>query len=178
MARNVEIKAHLRDPSTIKSRVLDIKNMGDITVIGKIIQHDIFYGAINGRLKLRMFEDKTAQIISYNRSDISGPKLSVYEKVKLQEPYPLHMALSKALGIIGEVKNERFVYTVGQTRVHIDLVEGLGNFIELEVVLDVHQTPEYGQSVAEEFMKILDIKKEDLIAVSYFDLLHPDEEDE
>ncbi len=60
---------------------------------------------------------------------------------------------------------------VGQTRVHCDHVEGLGDFMELEVQMRDGQTPEEGQQIAEELMKKLDVQKEDLIAGAYIDLL-------
>ncbi len=60
---------------------------------------------------------------------------------------------------------------VGQTRVHCDHVEGLGDFMELEVQMRDGQTPEEGQQIAEETMKKLDVQKEDLIAGAYIDLL-------
>ena len=46
---------------------------------------------------------------------------------------PIQETLSKAVGIKGTVKKERLLYLVGQTRVHVDNVQGLGNFMELEV---------------------------------------------
>lgn len=169
-ARNIEIKAHLRDADNIKSKVLNITGLGDIRIIGKIIQYDKFYRANFGRLKLRHFEDGTGELIAYDRSNISGPKLSTYTKVRTEIPYTLNDALNKSLGIIGEIKNERFVYIVGQTRVHIDKVEGLGNFIELEVVLNSNQTPEDGKAIADKFMELLNIEKKDLIEGAYFDM--------
>ena len=41
--------------------------------------------------------------------------------------------LTDALGMVGQVKKERHLFMVGQTRVHVDTVEGLGHFMELEV---------------------------------------------
>lgn len=170
-ARNIEIKAHLRDADNIKSKVISITGLGDISIIGKILQHDRFYRANFGRLKLRYFEeDGTGELIAYDRSNISGPKLSTYTKVHTEIPHTLNDALTKSLGLIGEIKNERFVYIVGQTRVHIDKVEGLGNFIELEVVLNPNQTPEDGKVIADKFMELLNIEKKDLIEGAYFDL--------
>ena len=41
--------------------------------------------------------------------------------------------LGQALGVLGVVRKQRLLYLVGQTRVHLDSVEGLGDFLELEV---------------------------------------------
>ena len=43
--------------------------------------------------------------------------------------------LEQILPVTGSVRKRRLVYHVGQTRVHLDRVEGLGDFLELEVVL-------------------------------------------
>ncbi|XP_077196688.1 uncharacterized protein LOC143838755 isoform X2 [Paroedura picta] len=79
--------------------------------------------------------------------------------------------LSQALGVRGVVKKERRVYQVGQTRVHLDRVEGLGDFMELEVVLEEHQSPQEGALVAQQLMAELGIDPEDLLPGAYLDLL-------
>lgn len=177
MSRNVEIKAPLKDVVNIKTKILGIRNMGTIDVIGMIKQHDIFYKANKGRLKLRIFEDGTGQLIAYERSDIIGPKLSTYNKVTIPFPHSLDVALTRSIGVLGDIKKNRFVYIVGQTRIHIDSIDGLGDFIELEVILDDNQTPEEGQKIAEDIISQLDIKNEDLIAISYFDMLQSKKND-
>lgn len=48
--------------------------------------------------------------------------------------------LTDALGMVGQVKKERHLFMVGQTRVHVDTVEGLGHFMELEVCKPFHLT--------------------------------------
>lgn len=45
----------------------------------------------------------------------------------------IQAVLSDALGVKGEVRKERRLFMIGQTRVHLDQVEGLGHFMELEV---------------------------------------------
>jgi predicted adenylyl cyclase CyaB len=60
---------------------------------------------------------------------------------------------------------------VDQTRIHCDHVDGLGDFVELEVVLEDGQDEESGVKVAEELMGKLGVKKEDLVSGAYVDLL-------
>ncbi|PKU28596.1 c-jun-amino-terminal kinase-interacting protein 2 [Limosa lapponica baueri] len=79
--------------------------------------------------------------------------------------------LGQALGVLGVVRKERLLYLVGQTRVHLDSVEGLGDFLELEVVLTEEQTVEDGERVAQQLMKELGIEEQDLISGAYLDLL-------
>ena len=45
----------------------------------------------------------------------------------------LQKVLSLALDVRGVVKKTRYLYMVGQTRVHVDQVDNLGDFMELEV---------------------------------------------
>ncbi|MBN3321162.1 JIP2 protein, partial [Atractosteus spatula] len=75
----------------------------------------------------------TGQLIFYERPDVVGPKLSNYSISVTNDPDGLKKVLSDALGVKGTVKKERHLYMVGQTRVHVDAVEGLGHFMELEV---------------------------------------------
>lgn len=60
---------------------------------------------------------------------------------------------------------------VGQTRIHIDSVQGLGDFMELEVVLRPDQTLEEGRKIADNIKTKLDVKDENLIECAYMDLL-------
>jgi adenylate cyclase class IV len=63
------------------------------------------------------------------------------------------------------------LYLVGQTRVHLDSVAGLGDFLELEVVLRPDQSPAEGQIIAAGLMRRLGIHDSDLIATAYADML-------
>ena len=90
----------------------------------------------------------------------------------------LGQALSAALGVQGLVRKTRTVYFVGHTRIHLDDVDGLGEFIELEVVLGPNESPEAGAAVAERLMNELEIEPGDLIECSYVDLLTGDLEEQ
>jgi len=83
----------------------------------------------------------------------------------------LQTALRLALGVRGIVRKTRYLYLSGQTRIHLDDVEGLGQFMELEVVLRDGQSDAEGQTIAEELMTRLGVRKEDLLEGAYMDLL-------
>ncbi|MEJ2144810.1 MAG: class IV adenylate cyclase, partial [Acidobacteriota bacterium] len=76
-----------------------------------------------------------------------------------------------ALGVIGRVRKRRRLYLAGNTRIHLDEVEGLGSFLELEVVLSGSQTVAEGEAVAQSLMRELGIPESDLIQGAYVDLI-------
>ena len=89
-------------------------------------------------VQLRRLEAANAgQLIFYNRPDTSGPKLSDFRVSPVGDVEGMKTLLSLALGAIGCVKKVRTLYMVGQTRVHLDKVEGLGEFVEFEVCMYV-----------------------------------------
>ena len=72
---------------------------------------------------------------------------------------------------MGTVRKTRTLYLVSQTRIHIDQVEGLGDFLELEVVLRKDQSEQDGKRIANTLLAEFNIAEEDLIADAYLDLL-------
>jgi predicted adenylyl cyclase CyaB len=83
----------------------------------------------------------------------------------------LKTALRLALGVRGVVRKTRYLYLLGQTRLHLDEVEGLGEFMELEVVLRPEQSDAEGQAIARDLMVRLGVREEDLLEGAYMDLL-------
>ena len=79
--------------------------------------------------------------------------------------------LTKALGQAGRVVKHRILFRVGRTRVHLDRVDGLGDFLELEVVLGDSESPEAGIAEAKALMNGLGIDVSQLVARAYVDLL-------
>jgi predicted adenylyl cyclase CyaB len=77
----------------------------------------------------------------------------------------------EVFGVRGVVQKTRYLYHVGQTRIHVDDVACLGWFLEIEVVLRPDQAHEQGVQIANDLMKRLDIRDEDLIDRAYIDLL-------
>ena len=166
MPSNIEIKAHARNFEEIKSRA---QKLSDVPV-QVISQEDTFFNTARGRLKLRVLADH-AQLIYYTRPDQEGPKRSDYHITRSTDPENLKRVLELAYGIRGVVKKTRYLYLVGQTRLHLDDVEGLGQFMELEVVMAEGQSDAEGQAIAEGLMSVLGVESGDLIDGAYMDLL-------
>lgn len=167
MPSNVEIKAKVSDPTRFAEKAAKL-SQSEGTIIR---QHDTFFNCSQGRLKLRDFMNGSGQLIFYERPDTDGPKLSRYSISPTSDPPSLQVVLSDALGVKGEVRKERRLFLIGQTRVHLDAVEGLGHYMELEVVMRPEQTVEEGQQVAEHLMEQLGVSKESLVTGAYMDLL-------
>jgi predicted adenylyl cyclase CyaB len=167
MPANIEIKAQARHFADIRHRAELLSD----TPVEVIRQEDIFFHTEKGRLKLRLFAPDRGQLIYYTRPDQEGPKRSEYHIYETQDPENLKRVLELAYGIRGQVKKTRYLYMVSQTRMHLDDVEGLGQFLELEVVLSPGQGDAEGQAIAEELMNRLGVERSDLLEGAYIDLL-------
>ena len=167
MARNIEIKARLTDlPTTL---ALARQVAGSEPEL--IAQDDTFFTSAQGRLKLRAFADGRGELIYYERPDQAGPKTSFYVRSPTASPDTLREALTLAHGQIGRVRKLRTLLIAGRTRIHLDRVEGLGDFMELEVVLADDDPLQAGVDEAHALMARLGIAPAQLIDVAYLDLL-------
>ena len=167
MARNVEIKARLDSLVSTGEKAAAVATAEP----QRIDQDDTFFRCDQGRLKLRTFSPTSGELIFYRRPDQAGPKTSFYIRSPTAEPDSLREALPLAHGSVGRVIKTRILYLVGRTRVHLDRVEGLGDFLELEVVLADDEPVEAGQREAEDLMARLGIGADQLIETAYVDLL-------
>lgn len=167
MPRNIEIKARIESIDTISERAAALADEGPIV----IEQDDTFFACLNGRLKLRAFSSEEGQLIFYRRPDLRGPKESFYLISHTTTPDILRESLSLAYGQVGRVRKKRTLFLVGRTRIHLDLVEGLCEFLELEVVLKEGEQAENGEAVAKELMEKLGVLPDQLIEGAYIDLM-------
>jgi predicted adenylyl cyclase CyaB len=167
MPTNIEIKARVRDFEGVRRHAESLSD----TPVEVIPQEDIFFNTEKGRLKLRVLALNLGQLIYYTRRDQPGPKRSEYHIYETPDPENLQRVLELAYGIRGVVKKTRYLYLVGQTRVHLDDVEGLGQFMELEVVMGEGQSDAQGQAIAEGLMSRLGVERGDLLEGAYMDLL-------
>jgi len=167
MPRNIEIKARIPAIEAIAPLASAIADQGPV----EIFQDDTFFRCDAGRLKLRQFSPDNGELIFYRRANQAGPKESFYLRSATTQPATLRESLSLAYGESGRVIKQRTLFIVGRTRIHLDRVQGLGDFLELEVVLSDDDTLEGGTREAQQIMQQLGIEASRLIETAYVDLL-------
>ncbi|ELT91902.1 hypothetical protein CAPTEDRAFT_165045 [Capitella teleta] len=165
MPRNVEIKASVKDFEKFLSLAKELSG-SEGTLLE---QEDTFFNVPEGRLKLRFLKGRTSQLIFYQRPDSDGPKVSDFHCSDVSDQ--VKETLRLALGIKGSVAKKRWLFMVGQTRIHADVVDGLGSFMELEVMLRPEQTLEEGDKIAKDLMDKLQIDQSQLLSGAYMDML-------
>ena len=168
MARNIEIKARIERIEALIPVIASLADTGPFD----LPHHDTFFNCPSGKLKLRAFSANAGELIYYQRPDLKGPKLSIYQISPTNSPDSLRNTLASAYGILGTVRKRRTLYLLGNTRFHLDHVDTLGDFLELEVVLSENQTASSGESFALELMAKIGVLPSQLISTSYLDLLH------
>ncbi len=167
MPTNIEIKAILKDRRAVEAAAARLSDVGP----EKILQEDVFFRCEGARLKLRVFAPDRGELIRYERANVAELRESHYLIARTPDPQTLLDILTKTLGRIGVVKKTRTVYLIGQTRVHLDEVQGLGEFLELEVVLRPGQSEAEGRSIAAALLSEFGIGHEHIITAAYIDLL-------
>lgn len=167
MPRNIEIKARVDDPEALRRLVEEVADSGPVLVR----QSDTFFNCPRGRLKLRVSDRRAGELIYYQRPDTAGPSESHYRIFPVADPPALLEILHGAYGTLGVVEKERSLFHAGRIRIHLDRVAGLGDYMELEVVLAEGQTAEEGAAVAGSLMARLEIAPENLVERAYLDLL-------
>jgi predicted adenylyl cyclase CyaB len=167
MPANIEIKARVQDFERLQEKAAQLSDCP----CQVIHQEDTFFKSQHGRLKLRLLKPDFGQLIYYRRPDINGPKHSEYQIFETSNPEGLKLILAEAYGVRGVVTKTRYLYMVGQTRIHLDDVQGLGKYLELEVVLQPGQTDAEGHAIALHLMDELGISDDDLLDAAYMDLI-------
>jgi adenylate cyclase class IV len=167
MPRNVEIKARVDSIDALAASAAALATAPPVT----LVQDDTFFRCGDGRLKLRVVVAGCGELIFYRRADRRGPKESFYVCAPTAEPDALRAVLALACGEAGRVRKHRTLFLAGRTRIHLDRVEGLGDFLELEVVLADGESAADGAREAHRLMAQLGINASQLIEGAYVDLL-------
>jgi predicted adenylyl cyclase CyaB len=168
MPDNIEIKAKTSQAGLVRSMLMDQK----ASFMGTDLQTDTYFNVAHGRLKLR--EGTIEQnLIWYNRADEKGPKHSSFQLIDARNMPGIKELLTAALGIKVVVAKSREIFYIDNVKFHIDQVQGLGSFIEIEAgnLHDPSLSVVTLQEQCSRYMGLFGIQAEDLLDCSYSDLL-------
>lgn len=164
---NVEIKARCQHPA----RVREYLQAQHADFKGVDLQVDTYFNVTNGRLKLREGNIEN-NLIFYERTDSSGPKDSHFNLVKVDKSGGIKEVLERSLGVKVVVRKTREIYYIRNVKFHIDEVPGLGSFVEIEAGNLSEDIPAEELRIQCDFyMNALEIEPEDLLTLSYSDML-------
>ena len=160
--RNLELKALDPDPATTLMAALALGAHDE----GTLHQRDIYFYAVTGRLKLREQLDppSPAELIGYARPDRQQASISEYRVIAVHDPHELAAVLNDVLGVRVVVEKRRRLLIHHDTRIHLDDVEGLGTFVELE-------STQRDERRIHEVREALQITDDRLVADGYADML-------
>ena len=156
--RNLELKARDPDPGRSLERALELGAEDQ----GEIVQRDTYFAGAGGRLKLREQTPGETELIQYRRADQAAARTSEYRLVPVAEADALREALDAALGTLAVVEKRRRLLLWDGVRIHLDDVDGLGTFVELEAT-------DEDPAKVERLRAELEI--DDIVAQSYSDLV-------
>jgi adenylate cyclase class 2 len=164
--RNLERKTRCADLSAAASALRQLGARCE----GTQEQRDTYFPVPSGRLKLRVIDGRTALLIAYARSDETVVRPSDYYLVSVNEPDLLRAALTKALGVRGEVRKRRTVWHWHNVRIHLDDVAGRGTFLEFEAVLSPDEDEAMSRERLDQLGSLLGLTPADDVAGSYGDV--------
>jgi adenylate cyclase, class 2 len=170
LRHNLEIKVRLDNRDATRRLVQQLATQR----VGQQLQTDTYFFCRQGRLKLREILGSPSQLIWYERPDTQEPKTSRYQLVEMADSETLRDLLAAAWGIRAVVKKRREIYLYRYVRIHLDHVEQLGDFLELEAVIADDGNWDEAERLVLDLMDKLGILPDRLLAVSYGEMLGAD----
>jgi predicted adenylyl cyclase CyaB len=165
--RNLEVKAGARSLAAIRSR---LRRLEGASLHADLRQTDRYFRVPRGRLKLReVGSRRDAELIAYLRPDRNSARTSEFQRMPTADAAGTRRLLERMLGLHACVRKRREVWLYRNARIHLDTVEGLGRFIEIEVV--VSEGMPQARALMKELRDLLGIRSGDLLAGSYGELL-------
>lgn len=161
---NLEIKINISNLSQIRNILRKINAIYQF----EMEQKDTYFQLGDNKIKTREINDSEIQLIKYFRKEVKGKKISSYSVEKISKTEK--ESLFKNNKTICEVYKKRELWIYKHTRIHLDVVKGLGKFLELETVLKDVSKKE-GNREFNNLISILGIDKQKSIASSYSDIL-------
>jgi homotetrameric cytidine deaminase len=164
--RNVEFKARDPHPDATLQAALGHGAADE----GILHQRDVYFGAREGRLKLRI-QPEGAQLIGYRRANAAEARLSAYHLADVPDAEATIAALDATLGITVEVVKRRRLLLWRDVRIHLDDVDGLGHWVELEAVAPPESDLGDEHAKVAELREVLGIDDDLLVADGYAAML-------
>jgi predicted adenylyl cyclase CyaB len=163
--RNHEFKARLDDPKAMLTRGREL----GADLWGDLRQVDTYFSVPQGRLKLRETAGFQGELVYYERDEHASDRPSDYQIARVAEPATMLNVLQGALGTLAVVRKRRTLLLLDTTRIHLDNVEGLGSFLEIEVPVKNGETD--ARAEIDSLMRDLGYAWGDCIRASYLDLV-------
>src|SRR5881394_2898367 len=163
--RNVELKARDPDPA----RTLELALALGAADQGEISQRDTYFGGSRARVKLREQTPGDDELIAYRRPDDDAARVSDYLRVAVPNAGALKEALDAAYGTKVVVAKARRLLVWENVRIHLDEVDGLGSYMELEGLVEDDEG--LARQRVERLRAELQIADANLVSGSYCDLL-------
>jgi predicted adenylyl cyclase CyaB len=163
--QNVEIKCELRDPALARALCAALR----VPLAETLKQTDTYFKLADGRLKRRESEGFPTEYIFYHRENAAKNRISRFKIYSVQEARTVFGMQEPPVWVV--VKKVRDVYMHDGVRIHLDAVEGLGNFFELEALV----TPQ--NNLAKSYAKVDFLRKHfgpslgEPLSVSYCDMI-------
>jgi adenylate cyclase, class 2 len=162
---NFEFKAYLHDPAGVRA-ILKRKRA---RFLGADRQVDTYFSVPTGRLKVREGRIENS-LIFYQRTNSARARRSNVEMVLLPRRNSVRAILSRALGVLAVVEKRREIYFLGNVKIHLDQVRGLGTFVEVEAMTRTGDIRKVREQAAN-FRNLFAISSADIIAQSYSDMI-------
>jgi predicted adenylyl cyclase CyaB len=168
--RNLEIKARVTSFRPVRDA---LRRLPGAALHARVRQTDWYFRVPRGRLKLRVAgARRDGEVIAYLRPDTAAARTSEFQRLPAPDAAGTRRLLDRMLGPRGCVRKRREVWLCKNARIHLDTVEGLGRFIEIEVV--VTEGMPQARALMRELRAALRIRRADLVARSYGDLAAQD----
>lgn len=164
--KNIELKIKLND---FKRVVSQLKKIG-AKYINQLHQIDTYFNIKSGRLKIRNINNKIFELIYYQRPNKKSSKISNYQilNIKKNQIQKIKSILKKSLEVKIIIEKDRGLWQFNNTRIHLDRVKKLGNFLELETV--VKKNLEEARIEHSKIINLLNLKNYKKCSNSYSDL--------
>lgn len=164
--RNLEIKVGLGPLAAVRRR---LRALPGARKEGSFRQTDWYFRVPAGRLKLRQVAGRhDGELIAYLRPDRRAARASDFQRMPTPDAAGTRRLLDRMLGGLSCVSKRREVWLYKNARIHLDTVDGLGRFLEIEVV--VTDGMSQARALMRQLRGALGVRVKDLCAGSYAEL--------